>query len=187
MLFRVICIAVLLLAAHAAAAQSESPYWWSPNQEDPNKEWGDLREIRGKRLVFVNVAYTSPDSFADAQQERDAIRRMVNLVLSAHKDFEIVSTAGRAQFAISISVSPVNDPASFGQPENYAANLAPEIQIPMEVAVVVRGAEESRGHYRPRVVWEFASANVRGNPGPAAGFAIDCLMGQLRKLREVKK
>jgi hypothetical protein len=186
-MFRITCIAVLLFAAHSAAAQSESPYWWSPTPEDPNKEWGELREIKGKHLVFVNVAYASPDSFADGQQERDAIRRMVTLILSSHKDFEIVSIPGRAQFAINISVFPKSDPDSVGRPENFAANLDPDIQIPMEVAVVVRGAQESRGHYRPRIVWEFVSANVRGNPGPAAAFAIDCFMGQLRKLREIKK
>jgi hypothetical protein len=181
MFLRIPFIAVLLAISNLAVAQSQN--WWATNPEDPNREWGRLQEIKGKRLVFLNVAYTSTDPLGNTQQERETIRRSVILILSSHKDLEIVSEPEEAEFAINITASQT---ASSGPPGNFAANLDPTMQTPLEVAVVVRGTSQRHGGNRPRIVWELASPNVRGNPGSAASFAVDAFIGQLRKLRAMK-
>lgn len=175
------CIVMLLLFLPVGLwAQSQN--WWTANQDSPNRESGKLDEIKGKSRVFVNVVFSSADPQVNAQQERDTIRRLVDQAIKSYPGLEIVPTADRAELAISI-VASYSDATPAGGPVNFAASLEPGAETPLHVAVVVRGAMQRDGNYRPRVVWELSSPNVRGEPASAAVFAVDGFIGQLKKLK----
>jgi hypothetical protein len=168
-------LAGVCLLATPAHAQN----WWSTGDVS---ESGKLQELKQKRKVFLNVVFTTTEGDVNAQQEQAQIRRVVTRALEAYKGLVLVSTADQAEIAISIVASQsVGGPAAgLG---NFSLSLEPDVQVPLEVAVLIRGTLQRNGTYRPRVVWSMSSQNVHGEPGPAAVFAVDGFIDQLKKAR----
>jgi len=182
---RLSLVACLAMVAFVTPGRAQN--WWTGS--DGNTEAGKLQELKQKRKVFLNVVFSSTETDANAQQEQTLIRRVVTRALAAYKGLDLVGTADQAEFAISIVASKTNTgtggtPAPLG---NFSANLDPGLQIPLEVTVTVRGTMQRNGTYRPRVVWNMSSPNVHGEPAPAAVFAVDGFIDQLKKVRGEKK
>jgi hypothetical protein len=179
--------ASLLMILLALPAQAQN--WWTPG--DAGTEAGKLDELKEKRSVFLSVAFNSTEAEINAQQEATLIRRLVTQTVSAYKGVKLVPTPEQAEFAINVVASA--SPAPAGAPEvaaptgTFSANLDPSVVTPLDVTVTVRGRMQRDGTYRPRVVWSMSSQNVHGQPGPAAVFAIDGLIDQLKRVRGEKK
>ena len=173
-------ISLLFLLAVAAPAQVQVQNWWNANSESPS-ETGKLQDLKDKRRVFLNITFTSSDPQVNVQQEQATIRRLVTLALATHKEFQIVPNPEGAEFVVSITASQSVDSAQ-STLGNFSVSLDPGLQTPLDVTVVLRGALQRNGTYRPRVVWEMSSPNVHGEPGPAAVFAVDGFTRQLKKV-----
>ena len=178
MVFPKVSLVVLLIAAPlAVSAQSQN--WWLIG--DAGTEAGKLQELKEKRRVFLSVAFNTNELDVNAQQEATVIRRLVTQAVSSYSGLQLVSTPEQAEIAINIV-------ASSGPAETPAAGIADSgPQTPLDVTITVRGRMQRDGNYRPRVVWSMSSQNVHGQPGPAAAFAIDGFIEQLRKVRGEKK
>jgi hypothetical protein len=174
--------AVVLLAVLAVTAPAQAQNWWS--SADGNTESGKIEELKQKRKAFLNVSFTSQEPDINVQQEQAQIRRLVSRALSAYPGLELVTTPDLADIAINISAS---QSATAGATGNFSANLDPELQTPLEVTVLVRGRMQRDGTYRSRIVWQMSSQNVHGEPAPAAVFAIDGFLDQLKRVRGEKK
>jgi len=176
-------LSLLVLAmTFALAAPARAQNWWSTG--DATAEAGKLQELKQKRKVFLNVLFSTTEIEINAQQEQAQIRRVVTRAIEAYKGLELVGTADQAEIAISVTASqsngPVGGPATLG---NFSLNLDPNVQVPLEVTVLIRGTLQRNGTYRPRIVWSMSSQNVHGEPGPAAVFAVDGFIDQLKKAR----
>ena len=166
----------------ALAMPARAQNWW--NIGDATAEAGKLQELKQKRKVFLNVIFSTTENDVNPQQEQTQIRRVVTRAIEAYKGLELVGTADQAEIAISVTASQSNGPA--GVPAtlgNFSLNLDPNVQVPLEVTVLIRGMLQRNGTYRPRVVWSMSSQNVHGEPGPAAVFAVDGFIDQLKKAR----
>ena len=182
MLFRKVSLTLLMMmAVLAAPAQAQS--WWSAGD---GHETGKLTEIKQKRKVFLNVAFTSSEPEINAEQKQTSIRRLVTRALAEYKGLEIVGTPDQAELTIGVTASMSRATNREGA-LNFAANLDPDLQAALDVTVFLRGRMQRDGTYRPRVVWGMSSQNVFGEPGPAAVFAIDGFIDQLKKARGEKK
>jgi hypothetical protein len=174
---------MVFATALALATPARAQNWWSTSDV---AETGNLQELKQKRKVFLNVVFSTTESDVNAQQEQAQIRRVVTRALEAYKGLVLVSTADQADIAISIIAS-----QSIGGPAaglgNFSLSLDPNIQVPLEVTVLIRGTLQRNGSYRPRVVWSMSSQNVHGEPGPAAVFAVDGFIDQLKKARGESK
>ena len=181
MAFRVVLlIAVLVVGSAAGLAQVST--WWTSGGLD-NTEEGRVHEIKEKHRVFVSVNYRSTDpNSVNVQQELAQLRGAVSRSLTAYKGLEIVLAPERAELAITVTATHSPQGTS-GQGGNFAASRDPDEETSLEVMVLVRGAMQRDGGYRPRVVWELSSPNVRGESAPAAAFALDGFISQLKKLR----
>ena len=167
----------------ALSTPAQAQNWWSPGEG--TAETGKLQEIKQKQKVFLNVVFNTTETEVNAQQEQTQIRRVVTRAIEAYKGLQLVGTADQAEIAISVNASQTNNaptggPATLG---NFSLNLDPNVEVPLEVTVLVRGTLQRNGTYRPRVVWRMSSQNVHGEPGPAAVFAIDGFIDQLKKAR----
>ena len=166
----------------ALAPPARAQNWW--NIGDATAETGKLQELKQKRKVFLNVVFSTTENDVNAQQEQTQIRRVVTRAIAAYKGLELVGTADQAEIAISVTASqsngPTGGPATLG---NFSLNLDPNVQVPLEVTVLIRGNLQRNGTYRPRVVWSMSSQNVHGEPGPAAVFAVDGFIDQLKRAR----
>jgi hypothetical protein len=184
MLFRRLALFVLVAAVTiTASAQSQS--WWNVGETPP--ESGKLQELKQKHKVFLNVAFNSTLAEINAQQEQAQIRRLVVRAIQAYKGLELVGNADDADIAISVNASQGTAVAGAPATGNFSLNLDPSVQVPLEVTVLIRGTMQRNGTYKPRVVWSMSSANVQGEPGPAAVFAVDGFIDQLKKARGEKK
>jgi hypothetical protein len=182
MLYRRLSLLVFA-TVFALATPARAQNWWSTSD---SAEAGSLHELKQKRRVFLNVVFTTTESDVNAQQEQAQIRRVVTRALEAYKGLVLVSTADQAEIAISIVASQsIGGPA--GGLGNFSLSLDPNIQVPLEVTVLIRGDIQRNGTYRPRVVWSMSSQNVHGEPGPAAVFAVDGFIDQLKKARGESK
>lgn len=181
MLYRRLSLLVFAMT-FAVATPARAQNWW--NTGDAAAEAGKLQEIKQKQKVFLNVVFTTTESDVNAQQEQTQIRRVVTRALETYKGLQLVSTADQAEIAISVTASqsngPTGAPATLG---NFSLNLDPNVQVPLEVTVLIRGNLQRNGTYRPRIVWSMSSQNVHGEPGPAAVFAVDGFIDQLKKVR----
>ena len=178
MLFSKVSLVVLLIAAPLpVSAQSQN--WWVIG--DVGTESGKLQELKEKRRVYLTVAFNTNEADINAQQEATVIRRLVTQSLSSYDGLQLVSAPEQAEIAINIQAS--SGPVIA---ENAAAD-SDGPQTPLDVTITVRGRMQRDGNYRPRVVWSMSSQNVHGQPGPAAAFAIDGFIEQLRKVRGEKK
>jgi hypothetical protein len=181
MLYRRLSLLVFAMT-FALATPARGQNWWSTG--DGTAEAGKLQELKQKRKVFLNVAFSTTEADVNAQQEQNQIRRVVTRALEAYKGLELVGTADQAEIAISVIASqssgPTGGPATLG---NFSLSLDPNVQVPLEVTVLIRGTLQRNGTYRPRIVWTMSSQNVHGEPGPAAVFAVDGFIDQLKKAR----
>jgi hypothetical protein len=177
-------LSLLALTFVALATPAQAQNWWSST--DSAAEVGKLQELKEKHRVFLNVIFSTTETEINAQQEQTQIRRVVTRALSAYKGLELVGTADQAEFAISVIASLTNGPTT-GPAGNFSLNLDPNVQVPLEVTVLVRGAVTRSGTYRPRVVWTISSQNVQGEPAPAAVLAVDSFIDQLKVVRGEKK
>ena len=172
----------LVAMTFAMATPARAQNWWSSGEG--TAEAGKLQEVKQKRKVFLNVVFSTTETDVNAQQEQAQIRRVVTRALETYKGLELVGAADQAEIAISItasqSIGPVGGPATLG---NFSLNLDPNVQVPLEVTVLIRGTLQRNGTYRPRIVWSMSSQNVHGEPGPAAVFAVDGFIDQLKKVR----
>jgi hypothetical protein len=178
MLYRrlsLLVLAVIIAWSKPACAQN----WW--NTGDGLAETGSLQELKQKRKVFLSVVFTTTETDVNAQQEQAQIRRVVTRALEAYKGLVLVSMADQAEIAISVIASQSTGGA--GGLGNFSLSLDPNIQVPLEVSVLIRGALQRNGTYKPRVVWSMSSQNVHGEPGPAAVFAVDGFIDQLKRVR----
>ena len=177
MLFPKVSLVVLLVAApFVISAQSQN--WWVVG--DAGTEAGKIQELKEKRRVFLSVAFNTNEADINPQQEATIIRRLVTQSVSSYNGLQLVSTPEQAEIAINII-------ASSGPAEPIAGNVDPGPQTPLDVTITVRGRMQRDGNYRPRVVWSMSSQNVHGQPGPAAAFAIDGFIDQLKRMRGEKK
>jgi len=179
MLYRRLSLLVLT-TVFALATPARAQNWWTTGEGTP--ETGKLQELKTKRKVFLNVVFSTTESDVNAQQEQAQIRRVVTRALEAYKGLVLVSAADQAEIAISITASQSNGGPAAGL-GNFSLSLDPNIQVPLEVTVLIRGTLLRNGNYRPRVVWSMSSQNVHGEPGPAAVFAVDGFIDQLKKSR----
>jgi hypothetical protein len=179
MVLRIPVLAVVLLMS-STAALSQVSTWWTASAES-SRETGRIQELRDKRRVFVQVSYRSTELTFNTQPELASLRGAVSRALSAYDGLEVVLAPERADLAITVTASHV--PSSGNAGGNFAASLDPEVEAGLEVLVLVRGAMQRDGGYRPRVVWELSSQNVRGEPAPAAAFALDGFINQLKRVR----
>ena len=173
---RVSFVAFLITAPFALSAQAQN--WWVVG--DAGTEAGKLQELKEKRRVYLSVAFNTNEADINAQQEATVIRRLVTQAVSSYSGLQLVSTPEQAEIAINII-------ASSGPAETPVGGVDPGPQTPLDVTITVRGRMQRDGNYRPRVVWSMSSQNVHGQPGPAAAFAIDGFIDQLRKVRGEKK
>jgi len=181
MLYRRLSLLVFAMT-FAMATPARGQNWWSTGEG--MAEAGKLQELKLKRKVFLNVVFTSTETDINAQQEQTQIRRVVTRALQAYRGLELVPTADQAEIAISVNASQSNNPVGGGATlGNFSLNLDPNVQVPLEVTVLIRGGLQRNGTYRPRVVWSMSSQNVHGEPGPAAVFAVDGFIDQLKKAR----
>jgi hypothetical protein len=181
MLYRRLSL-LLFAMTFALATPARAQNWWSTGDATP--EAGKLQELKQKRKVFLNINFTTTETEINAPQEQAQIRRVVLRALEAYKGLELVATADQAEIAINVAASqsnaPTGGPATLG---NFSLNLDPNVQVPLEVTVLIRGTLQRNGTYRPRVVWSMSSQNVHGEPGPAAVFAVDGFIDQLKRVR----
>lgn len=179
--------AAFLVALLALPVQAQN--WWIPG--DAGTEAGKIDELKEKRSVFLSVAFSSSEVEINAQQEATLIRRLVTQAVSAYKGLNLVPTPEQAEFAINVVASanqlPAGAPNVTANTGTFAANFDPNLQTPLDVTITVRGRMQRDGTYRPRVVWNMSSQNVHGQPGPAAVFAVDGFIDQLKKVRGEKK
>jgi hypothetical protein len=185
MLFGRLSLAALVMIV-TVSVPGRAQNWW--NVSDATAETGKLQEIKQKRKVFLNVIFNTTQQDVNAQQEQAQIRRLLVRSIEAYKGLELVATADLADIAISVtsseSTAAAGAPATLG---NFSLNLDPNVQVPLEIAVLIRGTMQRNGNYRPRIVWSMSSQNVHGEPGPAAVFAVDGFIDQLKKARGEKK
>jgi hypothetical protein len=176
---------LMLFLAAPIAASAQNSIWWTNQGDSQFREQGKLQELKEKRRVFVSVSYRSTDpNQVSEQTERDRLRGAVSRALTAYKGLEIVLAPEKADLAISVTaMDNVGQGGQSGAGGNFAASLDPDVETPLEILVLVRGAMQRDGGYRPRVVWELSSPNVRGEAAPAAGFALDGFISQLKKVR----
>ena len=176
----------MVVGAGGVSKPLQAQNWW--NVGDVTPEAGKLQEVKQKHRVYLTVVFTTALPEVNAQQEQNQIRRLVTRTLESYKEIELVNAADLAEFAITINasqnVAAAGAPATLG---NFSLNLDPNVQIPLEVTVLVRGTQQKNGSYRPRIVWSMSSLNVHGEPGPAAVFAVDGFIDQLKKARGEKK
>jgi hypothetical protein len=177
MLYRRLSLLVFAMT-FALVTPARAQNWWSAS--DSTAEAGTLQEVKEKRRVFLNVIFTTTEPEVNAQQEQTHIRRVVTRAIEAYKGIELVGTADQAEFAITVTASQTAGPAALG---NFSLTLDPNIQVPLDVTVLVRGNLQRNGTYRPRIVWSMSSQNVHGEPGPAAVFAVDGFIDQLKRVR----
>lgn len=184
MLFRRLALFVFI-ATITITASAQSQNWWNVGDTPP--EAGKLQELKQKHKVFLNVSFNTTLAEINAQQEQAQIRRLVVRAIEAYKGLELVANADDADMAITVNAS--QGTAVVGAPVtgNFSLNLDPNVQVPLEVTVLIRGAMQRNGAYKPRVVWSMSSLNVQGEPGPAAVFAVDGFIDQLKKARGEKK
>ncbi len=177
---------LVLAMTFALATPVRAQNWW--NTGDGTTETGKLQELKQKRKVFLNVVFTTTEAEVNSQQEQAQIRRVVARSIEAYKGLELVGSADVAEIAITVTASqsnnPTGGPALFG---NFSLNLDPTVQVPLDVTVFIRGTLQRNGTYRPRVVWSMSSLNVHGEPGPAAVFAVDGFIDQLKRIRGERK
>jgi hypothetical protein len=177
MLYRRLSLLVFAMM-FALVTPARAQNWWSSG--DATAEAGTLQDVKQKRKVFLNVVFSTTEPDVNAQQEQTHIRRVVTRAIEAYKGIELVGTADQAEFAITVTASQTTGPATLG---NFSLSLDPNIQIPLDVTVLVRGTLQRNGTYRPRIVWSMSSQNVQGEPGPAAVFAVDGFIDQLKRVR----
>jgi hypothetical protein len=181
MLYRRLSLLVFAMT-FALATPARAQNWW--NSGDATAEAGTLQEVKQKRKVFLNVVFSTTEPEINAQQEQTQIRRVVIRAIEAYKGIELVGTPDQAEFAITVTASQTRNvgagPTSLG---NFSLTLDPNIQVPLDVTVLVRGTLQRNGTYRPRIVWSMSSQNVHGEPGPAAVFAVDGFIDQLKRTR----
>jgi hypothetical protein len=170
---------ILVLAAPAAAQN-----WWTGG--DGSSELGKLQELKRKQKVYLNVVFTTTEPEINPQQEQTLIRNIATRAIAAYKGLTLVGTPDQAELAISIVASQSNGGLAATQ-HALAANQDPNLETPLQVAVLVRGAQQRNGTYRARVVWNSTTSNVQGEPAPAAAFAINGFIDQLKRVREEKK
>jgi hypothetical protein len=176
----------MALTAVLLALLFQSSIWWTNQGDEQLREYGKLQEIKDKRRVFVSVNYRSTDpNQVSAQTERDRLRAAVSRALSGYQGLEVVLAPERADLAIAVTAT--NNVGTGAGGGNFAASLDPNVETPLEILVLVRGTMQRDGGYRPRVVWELSSPNVRGEAAPAAEFALDGFISQLKKLRGENK
>lgn len=173
-------LAILVLATPAAAQN-----WWTGSGD--NGEAGKLQELKLKQKVYLNVVFTTTEPEINPQQEQALIRNMATRAIAAYKGLTLVGTPDQAELAISIVASQSNGGNAGATQHALAANQDPNLETPLEVAVIVRGAQQRNGTYRARVVWTSSTSNVQGEPAPAAAFAINGFIDQLKRVREEKK
>jgi hypothetical protein len=181
MVLRVALLTMFVMAAPFAVSAQESIWWTAPGDEQL-RESGKLEEIKDKRRVFVSVNYRSEDTLANSQPDRDRLRNAVTRVLAEYKGLEVVLSPDRADLAITVTATEGTGNAQLGA-GNFNANLDPADEMSLEILVLVRGANQRNGGQRPRVVWELSSPNVQGEAAPAAAFALDGFIAQLRRVR----
>jgi hypothetical protein len=173
-------LAILILATPAAAQT-----WWTGGEG--NSEAGKLQELKLKQRVYLNVVFTTTEPEINAQQEQTLIRNMATRVIAEYKGLTLVGTPDQAELAISIVASQTNSGPGGTTQLARAASQDPNLETPLEVTVLVRGAQQRNGSYRPRVVWTTFTSNVQGEPGPASAFAINGFIEQLKRVREESK
>ena len=178
MLYRRLSL-LLFAMIFSRALPANAQNWWSTGEGTP--ESGKLQELKTKRKVFLNVVFTTTENEVNAQQEQAQIRRVVTRAIEAYKGLQLVATADLAEIAISVVAS--QSATTTGGLGNFSLSLDPNVQVPLEVSVLIRGAIQANGMYRPRVVWSMSSQNVHGEPGPAAVFAVDGFIDQLKRSR----
>lgn len=173
----------MLVLATPAAAQN----WWTGG--DGSSELGKLQELAQKRRVYLNVVFTTTEPEINPQQEQTLIRNIATRAIADYKGLTLVGTPDQAELAISIVASQTNGGLGGARTtqQALAANQDPNLETPLEVTVLVRGAQQRNGTYRARVVWSSTTSNVQGEPAPAAAFAINGFIDQLRRVREEKK
>ena len=181
---RIMFLAVVLSMTSVPATAQVSTWWTASG--DSATETGRMQELKEKRRVFVQVSYRSTEASFNTQPELVALRAAVSRTLSAYDGLEIVLAPERAELAIVVNATHVAASTNSAG-GNFAASLDPDVEAALEVIVLVRGAMQRDGGYRPRVVWELSSQNVRGEPAPAAAFALDGFINQLKKARGEKK
>ena len=174
----------VLFAVLALTTPARAQNWWTGS--DDNTESGKIQEVKLKQKVYLNVAYTTTEADINPQQETTLIRNLATRAIGAYKGLTLVGTPDQAEMTISVVASQSNRGPGATQ-HAQAANQDPNLETPVEVTVFVRGAQQKNGTYRPRVVWTTHNSNVQGEPAPAAAFAINGFIDQLKKARGEKK
>lgn len=190
-----LCLTVLSMAVSAGATtrQGRQPqpsvaqpqdWWWPP--PGGGAERGKLEEIKDKRRVYVTFfAFTG-------KRDGDEIRRNVLRALGSYAGLEVVSRIEQADFALYVSASqmpllnerrarelPVRSDAPPRRPGE------PDWPTTLEMSVLVRGAEQTDGTRRPRIVWE-SRQEAWDSVGADAGSSVRAFIGRLKKARGEK-
>ena len=192
-----LCLATLSMVVPAVAtirqgrqpqpAAARPQVWWSPPPRG-GAERGKLEEVKDKRRVYVTFfAFTG---------ERDSgeIRRHVLQALTSYEGVEVVSRAEQADFALHVSAARLPpDARRMGGPGQLpirsdappARPGEPDWPTTLELSVLVRGAEQTDGTHRPRVVWE-TSREAWDRVGADAGSGVRAFIKRLKKVRGEK-
>jgi hypothetical protein len=176
-LFRLAALIAVMFVLAPFAAEGRAAEWWASFAPDESGEVGSLRDITGRR-VYLDISFATPDF--NTSQEAEAIRQAARETIRRSRLFEIVTVPEGADFVIRVAGARITTPAAV-HALNYSAALDADVETPISVTVLVPGSLRQDGTRRPRVVWELSSANVRGEPAPAVGFAVECFIGQVKK------
>ena len=192
-----LCLAILSMAVPAVAMirQGQRPqtavarpqdWWWPPLRGDAER--GKVEEIKDKRRVYVTFfAFTG-------RRDSDEVRRHVLRALTSYEGVEVVSSIEQADFALHVSASRLPpDARRFGGPGQLPVRSdapprrpgEPEWPTRLELLVLVRGAEQTDGTHRPRIVWK-TSREAWERVGVGAGSGVRAFVGSLKKVRGEK-
>ena len=177
------CCTALFLFTFAPPASAQN--WWNLNSERELAEKGKLKEIVGKKKVYLNVSFsdTRPNS-QGGNSEQNSINRAVNDAIFAHKDLKKVTYPEEADFAIVVRAATAQGTGDRGP--NFSLLLDSEAEVSLEVLVLVPGAMQPDGTHMPRIVWDASSPNTQIEAAAAARFTIDGFLWELKKLRDKK-
>ena len=177
-----ITLSGFLLLASACPLTAQERNWWIVSAEQDLHQRGALRELLGRKKVYVSVSIT--DTRTNLQlntTERNDISDLVKEAIGSQRDLRLVTYPEEAEFAVLVRIA-----TGQGLGPNFSLVLDSEVEVALDVLVVIPGSQRRDGTRVPRIVWEAYSPNAQTTARSATRFAVDGFLLELKKLHEKK-